>query len=411
MSNRKSALVSSSFGLANAGVYYAFVSIVAVLSFLSADLGRPPYLAPANIGNLLDQTAVVAILVIFTTVVLISGNFDLSIGSVGALGAAVFLMAVPSLGLWGGLAVTLLVGAGVGLLNGVIVQLIGINAFIVTLGTMTAVRSLVLVLTNGRTIIISDGSGAKALQTLDGSALPTPNLWLVAGIVLLLAGGVRAVACRHRRAPLDRMVYVCISFGTAGTIASFFLSYSLSVTHQTIFLLVLGVGAGAVLRYTTVGRRLYAVGGNAEAARLSGIAVNRYKVVAFVLNGTVAAFAGALYAARLGSINPTGLTGFELTALAAAILGGTSLFGGSGTVAKSLVGALILFTLRNGFNVLNLGANWQGLIEGVVLIVAAGIYTVSGRRKSRQPARQGTQPQEPSPALTQSTLDATQATA
>jgi len=138
-----------------------------------------------------------------------------------------------------------------------------------------------------------------------------------------------------------------------------------------------------VLRYTTVGRRLYATGGNAEAARLSGIAVDRYRVVAFVLNGTAASFVGVLYAARLSSINPTGLTGFELTALAAAILGGTSLFGGLGSVAKSLVGALILVTLANGFNILNLGANYQGLIEGVVLIIAAGMYTVALRRQQR----------------------------
>jgi D-xylose transport system permease protein len=94
-----------------------------------------------------------------------------------------------------------------------------------------------------------------------------------------------------------------------------------------------------------------------------------------------------LYAARLASINPTGLSGFELTALAAAILGGTSLFGGLGSVMKSLVGALILITLANGFNVLNLGANYQGLIEGVVLIVAAGMYTVSLRRQQQRRIR------------------------
>jgi D-xylose transport system permease protein len=112
--------------------------------------------------------------------------------------------------------------------------------------------------------------------------------------------------------------------------------------------------------------------------------VNRYKVAAFVLNGVAAAFVGVLYSARIGSINPTGLSGYELTALAAAILGGTALFGGVGSVVKSLVGALILVTLKNGFNILDLGANWQGLIEGLVLIVAAAMYTVSTR--SRRPA-------------------------
>ncbi|MEW9516129.1 ABC transporter permease [Streptomyces tubercidicus] len=407
MRNHKSALLPAHLGLANAGVYYACAAIVVVLTFLGDQLGRPPYLSPVNVGNLLDQTALIAILVIFTTIVLISGNFDLSIGSVAALGAAVFLMTVPSLGLWGGLAVTMVVGAGIGLLNGVIVQLIGINAFIVTLGTMTLVRSLVLVLTDGRTITVSDERGMQALSALDGSALPTPNLWWVAGAVLLVAGGIRAFSCRRRRAALDRAVYFRLGSGAALALASLFFSYSLQVTQQTVFLLILALVAGGVLRYTTVGRRLYAVGGNAEAARLSGIAVSRYKIIAFVLNGTFAAFAGALYSARLGSINPTGLFGFELTALAAAILGGTSLFGGSGTIAKSLVGALILFTLRNGFNVLNLGANWQGLIEGAVLIVAAGIYTVSGRRQSRPPVLQTAPQQEQSRPPARGTVETT----
>ncbi|GAA3410319.1 ABC transporter permease [Streptosporangium vulgare] len=144
----------------------------------------------------------------------------------------------------------------------------------------------------------------------------------------------------------------------------------------------------AVLRYTVIGRRLYAVGSNAEAARLSGINVDRYKIGAFVLNGLGSGFVGVLFAAKLLAINPTGLQGTELTVLAAAILGGTSLFGGLGSVLKSVVGALILFTLDNGFNVLNLGANYQGLIVGTVVIVAAAIYTIAGRQRQVRRVRE-----------------------
>jgi D-xylose transport system permease protein len=177
--------------------------------------------------------------------------------------------------------------------------------------------------------------------------------------------------------------------------------FTVRITQRTVYLLVLAALAAWVLRFTAIGRRLYATGGNAEAARLSGIAVNRYKVVAFVLNGAAASFVGVLYAARLGSINPTGLSGFELTALAAAILGGTSLFGGLGSVLKSLVGALILVTLKNGFNILNLGANWQGLIEGIVLIVAAGMYTVSLQHQQTRKIREVGPPiAEPAAAAT-----------
>ena len=138
-----------------------------------------------------------------------------------------------------------------------------------------------------------------------------------------------------------------------------------------------------VLTFTMVGRRLYAVGGNPEAARLSGINVLRYKLMAFVLCSGAAGFAGVLFASRLRSINPAGLTGAELTVIAAAILGGTSLFGGAGSVIKTLAGALLLYSLTNGFNILNLGANWQGLIEGIVVVVAAAIYTVGNQGQAK----------------------------
>jgi D-xylose transport system permease protein len=370
-------------GAANAGVYYAFLVLVAVLSFLSQVTGRPPYLDPANVSNLLDQSSLVGLLVVFTTIVLISGNFDLSIGSTAALGACVFLIVVPDLGLWGALLVTLAAGGAVGLFNGLVVQKIGINAFIVTLGTLTAVRSLVLVLTDGRTITVADGPGAQALEDLDSGVWITPNVYLVLGVVLALVGGARWLAASRAGRPVRVTALATLGVGVLLVLASPWLIFTVALTRRTQYLVVIAAVAALVLRFTTVGRRLYAVGGNAEAARLSGIAVDRYKIVAFVLNGVAAAFVGSLYAARLGSINPTGLTGFELTALAAAILGGTSLFGGSGTILRGLVGVLILFTLRNGFNILNLGANWQGLIEGLVLIVAAGVYTVSGRRASR----------------------------
>jgi len=132
------------------------------------------------------------------------------------------------------------------------------------------------------------------------------------------------------------------------------------------------------LTFTIVGRRVYASGGNPEAARLAGINVTRYKLMAFVFCSGAAGFAGILFASRLRSINPAGLQGAELTVIAAAILGGTSLFGGAGSVVKTLAGALLLYSLTNGFNILNLGANWQGLIEGIVVVVAAAIYTVGG---------------------------------
>ena len=147
-----------------------------------------------------------------------------------------------------------------------------------------------------------------------------------------------------------------------------------------VIVLVLGT---LFTRSTNVGQEIYAIGANAEAARLSGINIGRYKMGAFILCSAAAGFAGVLFASRLRSINPAGLQGAELTVIASAILGGTSLFGGAGSVVKTIAGTLLLFTLTNGFNILNLGANYQGIIEGSVVVAAAAIYTVggSGRRK------------------------------
>jgi D-xylose transport system permease protein len=399
--------------LANAGVIYAFLMLVLVLTSFSQLQGRPFFLAPTNVSNILDQTSLIGIIAIFTTIVLISGNFDLSVGSVAALGAAVCLSVVPTVGVPLAILISVAAGAAVGLLNGVIVQYIGINAFIVTLGTMTAIRGLVLILTRGRTITLSDEDTKHSLQSIDQSYWTTPNLYLLGGAGLLILAGIRALAARHNTGTL-RSVRV-LGPGIAGLVLSIVALvvpnaiFTVALSPRTMYMIVLGGGASLVLRYTVVGRRLYATGGNTEAARLSGIAVNRYKVLAFVCNGAAAAFAGVLYASRLGSINPTGLTGFELTALAAAILGGTSLFGGLGTVGKSLVGALILFTLQNGFNILNLGANWQGLIEGAVLIIAAGIYTVSNRNGSSRHIRNSDVPDGSlARPLERGTSDATQ---
>jgi D-xylose transport system permease protein len=374
----------------NAGVVYAFAVLIVVLSFATASQGQPSYLSPNNISNILDQAALLGIIAVTTTIVLITGNFDLSVGSVAGLGAAICLSMLDSIGFWPAFALALIGGAAIGLFNGVVVQYIGINAFIVTLGTLTAVRGLVLIITDGRTVTAAEGSARDSLRAMDSGRFITPNLYLVLGLLLLAIGAFKIWSARRAVQNWRRPgILVFAGLGVVLTAMSLVpgVIFTVELTQRVMYLIVIVLVAALVLRYTTVGRRLYATGGNSEAARLSGIAVDRYRVLAFVLNGTAAAFVGVVYAARLGSINPTGLSGLELTALAAAILGGTSLFGGLGNVMKSLVGALILITLANGFNILNLGANYQGLIEGVVLIVAAGMYTVALRRQQRSRIR------------------------
>lgn len=358
------------FGLREAGVYYALALLIAVLAAMAASRGLPPYISGQNLGNIAYQASLVGIMGVAMTVMLITGAFDLSVASVAALAAAVLIALAGQIGFPAAAFAALCTAAAIGLLNGVIVQFVGINAFIVTLGTLTAVRGLVLILTDGRSLMVEQP--ATLAQMLAFESTRVAPFWpaIVVGVALLALAGAR----RRVMAGIGGAVLIACALiaGRGFTLAA-----------PVIYLALFAGLLWFVLRFTVVGRRMYAVGGNAEAARLSGINVHAYRIGAFMLSSTAAGFAGILFGCRLGAINPTALQGAELTVIAAAILGGTSLFGGAGSVIKTVVGALLLFTLTNGFNILNLGANYQGLIEGIVVVAAAAIYTVGAGRERR----------------------------
>ena len=367
-------------GLNEMGVYYALLLLVTALTTLTTYFGQANYLSVQNLSNVVYQASLIAIMAVPMTVVLISGNFDLSVASVAAIAAAMLIGNADAIGYWPAFALAMTVAISVGLLNGAIVQFIGINAFIVTLGTMTAVRGSVLLYTEGRSLSASDPDVIATMKVFEGGRHDAFWLIVVGGAVLLAMGLYGALQGRSANKPLRPA-----SLGMAvGGIALLLLAWAsggeLFLRNPVIYMALFTATVWFVLRFTMVGRRIYAVGGNPEAARLSGINVTRYKLLAFVFCSAAAGFAGILFASRLRSFNPTGLQGAELTVIAAAILGGTSLFGGAGSVVKTLAGALLLYTLTNGFNILNLGANWQGLIEGIVVVTAAAIYTVGNNK-------------------------------
>ena len=361
------------FGLREAGVHYALLLLLGVLAALAASRGLPPYLSSQNLGNIAYQASLVGIMGVAMTVMLITGAFDLSVASVAALAAAVLIGLAGQVGFVPAAGAALCVAASIGLLNGAIVQFVGINAFIVTLGTLTAVRGLVLILTDGRSLMVEQPQVLAEMLAFESTRVPLfwPLLALAAGLIAL--GAVR-------RLPLT------IAGGVVVGALALLAGPGFTVAAPVVYLAVFTALVWFVLRFTVAGRRLYAVGGNAEAARLSGINVHAYRLGAFVLSSVAAGFAGILFGCRLGAINPTALQGAELTVIAAAILGGTSLFGGAGSVVKTVAGALLLFTLTNGFNVLDLGANYQGLIEGIVVVAAAAIYTIGADRRRDRPA-------------------------
>lgn len=369
------------FSLREMGVYYALILLINILSLVTLYLGHPNYLSTANITNVMYQSSLTGIMAVAMTVILISGNFDLSVASVAALAAAVFTGYADLIGFWSAMALALTIAVCVGLLNGAIVEFLGINAFIVTLGTLTAIRGIVLIFTDGHSLSAQSPAVVNAMTAFESGRVNLGYAVLAAGVLALGFGIMKVV--RGGLANMTPSTLAALLGGAAALVLSWRTGLKLPVPNPVIYMLLFCGIVWYVLTFTVVGRRLYAVGGNAEAARLSGINVVKYRLMAFVLCSGAAGFAGVLFASRLHSINPAGLQGAELTVIASAILGGTSLYGGAGSVTKAVAGALLLYSLTNGFNILNLGANYQGLIEGIVVIAAAAIYTVGDNRKKK----------------------------
>jgi D-xylose transport system permease protein len=362
------------FSLGEAGIYYALALILIVLTILTRLFESQNFLDPANLANILYQASFIAIIAVPMTLVLISGNFDLSVAATAAISAACVLLLSDEVGIYAAMAISLLPGVVVGLVNASVVQGLGINAFIVTLATMTTLRGLLLIITGGHTASANDREALGPLKWLENGFWTLPNLLWCAGAIAIVAAGL----IWWRRRGFAAIVWGGI--GVVLAIAGYFVDASWLLAKPVYYMAAVTVAAWCVTRFTIIGRRLQAVGANAEAARLMGISINRYRVMSFVLNGLAASFVGLLFAARLGAVLPNAMSGMELTVITAAILGGTSLFGGSGSVLKSVTGAIVLYTLVNGFDILGLGTSYQGVIEGVVLIIAAAIYTIGKRR-------------------------------
>lgn len=272
----------------------------------------PHFLTVSNLMNVLEQTAINAVIAVGMTFVIISGGIDLSVGSIVAFSGVLLARALQAP--WPdplAIPVGIAAGALAGLVNGLLVTRGRLPPFIATLGMMSVARGAALVVTEGRPIS-GFGAGFRALATGRVLGVPAP---------VLAAAGLYAIA------------------------------------HL-------------LLAHTRFGRYVYAIGGNEEATRLSGVAVRFHKTMVYVLCGTTSALAAVLLTARLNSAQPIAGIMYELDAIAATVIGGTSLLGGSGTLGGTLVGALIMGVLRNGLNLLDISSFVQQIVIGLVIIVA-----------------------------------------
>jgi len=307
----------------------AFSGLIALIVVFS--LASPNFMQTQNVLAILQATAVNGVLAIAATLVIITGGIDLSVGTLMTFCAVITGVVLTYLGLPlpVGMVASILAGTAVGLTSGTIIAKLKVPPFIATLGMMLILKGLSLVISGTKPIYFNDTPGFNqiALGSLVGTvfpAVPLPN-----GVLILFA---------------------------VALIAAF------------------------VLGKTALGRYTFALGSNEEAVRLSGVNVDRWKIAVYATAGSICGVAGLLIASRLNSAQPALGQGYELDAIAAVVIGGTSLSGGRGTVIGTLIGALIISVLANGLRILSVPQEWQTVVTGLIIILA--VYADILRRRT-----------------------------
>ncbi|CAK6487840.1 Xylose transport system permease protein XylH [Pantoea sp. Nvir] len=342
------------------------------------------WLSPRNVSNLLRQTAITGILAVGMVFVIISAEIDLSVGSMmGLLGGAAAIFDV-----WLGwplpltIAVTLLMGLLLGSWNGWWVAYRKVPSFIVTLAGMLAFRGILVGITSGTTVAPTTPAMSQIGQSYlsDGVGFG----FGIAGLALFMLWQWRL---RLRRQQLG-----LTQSAAGGTVARQALTAVLvlgaiwllndyrGVPTPVLLLALLLLGGMFMATRTAFGRRIYAIGGNLDAARLSGINVARTKLAVFAINGVMVAIAGLILSSRLGAGSPSAGNIAELDAIAACVIGGTSLAGGVGSVAGAVMGAFIMASLDNGMSMMDVPTFWQYIVKGAILLLAVWMDTATRRR-------------------------------
>lgn len=282
-------------------------------------IASPSFRSLANVRNIFNQMSIDGLVACGATLTIVSGGFDLSQGSVYAFCAIVATMAAGSIGVVGAFLLAIAVGLSLGAFNGAVIAFGRVNSFIATLATSYAFLGFATILTNGN--VVTDTS--SKFLVMNSTVGLTGASWLFIGVALLL---------------------------------------------------------GLVLAYTRFGRGLYAIGGNPEAARLSGINISFYRVAVFALSGATAAAAGVITASQTGSANPSIGSTLALMAIASTVVGGTSILGGEGAIWRAVIGAMILELINNGFVLLNLNPVYEDVVFGFLVLVAVGLDQLLRRR-------------------------------
>lgn len=369
---------------------YGMIIALFVLMVFFQIITKGTLLMPMNISNLVAQNAYVLVLAVGMLFCIITGNVDLSVGSVVAIVGAASGIVIVRAGLpfWLGLLLCLIIGACVGAFQGFFIAYVKIPAFIVTLAGMLMFRGLTMALLKGQTIsqypnefqYVAQGfifQELKMTLNLGGRAVGLNVLALITGIVCSVIYLLFELNSRKNKRKYDFEVdstpVLIIKFVLVAFVINFF-TIELALYNGIPAVLVLVVALVAIYTFiankTITGRHVYALGGNAKAARLSGVKTSKIMFLVYANMGMLAGLAGIIVAARLNAATPKAGSGFELDAIAACYIGGASASGGIGTIIGAMVGGLVMGVLNNGMSILGISVDWQQVVKGAVLLLA-----------------------------------------
>ncbi|MDK9431354.1 sugar ABC transporter permease [Gallibacterium anatis] len=368
----------------NLQVYIMLIAIIVIMLFFSFATDGA-YLSARNISNLLRQTSITGILAIGMLFVIIAAEIDLSVGSLmGLLGGFAAITNV-----WWGwplpatILATLILGLIFGVWNGYWVAYQRVPSFIVTLAGLLAFRGILVGMTNGSTV-----SPTSQSMNLIGQAYIPDIFGLTIGGLAVLAFILWNSRQRHARQKLqlpvpalskDVLTYAALAVLLLGSI--YLLNDYRGIPFPVLLLAILAVIGYFISKKTAFGRYIYAIGGNIDAARLSGIKVEKIKLAIFAINGLMVAIAGLILSARLGAGSPSAGQNAELDAIAACVIGGASLAGGIGSIFGVIIGALIIAALDNGMSMLDVPTFWQYIVKGGILLLAVWVDSISKKKE------------------------------
>ncbi|OVE80951.1 hypothetical protein BVY04_04465 [bacterium M21] len=367
------------------------VGFYVAVYFNQQNEGLDPHLffAPENLGNMVGQTAIVGVLACGMTFVIVSGHIDLSVGSLlGMLAAIGATLTSHKFSFeWNPIVAcgcVIIIGALLGALHGVLITKAGIPAFVVTLGGLMAYRGGLLEMA-GETIPISE-----SVVTGLGTGLLSPTTaWILGGIGLLAFAFLSISKIQSSRkaglpvAPAWQLIAMLVI--TTGIVLGFiaWISQGRGLPIRFIAMIGLAIVIGILATKFRFGRHVYAIGGNVEAARFSGIRVALHTIIVFAIMGAIAGIAGIIQSGEQMAASADAGDLMELYAIAACVIGGTSLKGGRGTIFGSILGAMIMASIRNGLSCLGVSSSWEKIILGIVLVAAVGFDLLLSGKKNK----------------------------